>query len=103
MGRMALLEEVGPGVETLETGDHVVLALVPSCGECDECRRDRPNFCSLGARMATEGTLADGTSPAVGTGFWYLIRGESACGQGTFGSAAQHGAATVPRVTETCP
>ena len=57
-----IVEEVGPGVETLETGDHVVLALVPSCRECDECRRDRPNFCSLGARMATEGTLADGTS-----------------------------------------
>lgn len=57
-----IVEEVGPGVETLETGDHVVLALVPSCGECEECRRGRPNFCSLGARMATEGTLADGTS-----------------------------------------
>ena len=57
-----IVEEVGPGVETLETGDHVVLALVPSCGECDECRRGRPNFCSLGARMATEGMLADGTS-----------------------------------------
>jgi S-(hydroxymethyl)glutathione dehydrogenase / alcohol dehydrogenase len=57
-----IVEEVGPGVETLETGDHVVLALVPSCGECDECRRGRPNFCSIGARMATEGTLADGTS-----------------------------------------
>ena len=57
-----IVEEVGPGVDTLETGDHVVLALVPNCGECDECRRARPNFCSLGARMATEGTLADGTS-----------------------------------------
>jgi len=57
-----IVEEVGPGVETLETDDHVVLALVPSCGECDECRRGRPNFCSLGARMATEGMLADGTS-----------------------------------------
>ena len=57
-----IVEEVGPGVETLETGDHVVLALVPSCGECEECRRGRPNFCSLGARMAAEGTLADGTS-----------------------------------------
>ena len=57
-----VVEDVGPGVETLERGDHVVLALVPSCGECDECRRGRPNFCSLGARMAAEGTLADGTS-----------------------------------------
>jgi S-(hydroxymethyl)glutathione dehydrogenase / alcohol dehydrogenase len=57
-----VVEEVGPGVETLEPGDHVVLALVPSCGECEECDRGRPNFCRLGARMAAEGTLADGTS-----------------------------------------
>jgi S-(hydroxymethyl)glutathione dehydrogenase / alcohol dehydrogenase len=57
-----VVEEVGPGVESLEPGDHVVLALVPSCGECVECRRGRPNFCSQGARMAAEGTLADGTS-----------------------------------------
>ena len=56
-----VVEEVGPGVESLEPGDHVVLALVPTCGECDECRRGRPNFCSLGARMAAQGTLADGT------------------------------------------
>jgi S-(hydroxymethyl)glutathione dehydrogenase / alcohol dehydrogenase len=54
--------ETGPGVESLSPGDHVVLALVPSCGECAECRRGRPNFCERGARMAAEGTLADGTS-----------------------------------------
>ncbi len=54
--------ETGPGVESVAPGDHVVLALVPSCGECAECRRGRPNFCELGARMAAEGTLADGTS-----------------------------------------
>jgi S-(hydroxymethyl)glutathione dehydrogenase/alcohol dehydrogenase len=57
-----VVEETGPGVQSLEPGDHVVLALVPSCGECAECRRGRPNFCTLGARMAAEGTLADGTS-----------------------------------------
>jgi S-(hydroxymethyl)glutathione dehydrogenase / alcohol dehydrogenase len=57
-----VVEETGPGVRSLEPGDHVVLALVPSCGQCDECRRGRPNFCTLGTRMAAEGTLADGTS-----------------------------------------
>lgn len=54
--------ECGPGVDSPVPGDHVVLALVPSCGDCAECRRGRPNFCELGARMAAEGTLADGTS-----------------------------------------
>jgi S-(hydroxymethyl)glutathione dehydrogenase/alcohol dehydrogenase len=57
-----VVAEVGPGVEALAPGDHVVLALVPSCGECAECRRGRPNFCEVGARMAATGTLADGTS-----------------------------------------
>jgi S-(hydroxymethyl)glutathione dehydrogenase / alcohol dehydrogenase len=54
--------EVGPEVESLAPGDHVVLALVPSCGTCAECRRGRSNFCEMGARMAASGTLADGTS-----------------------------------------
>ena len=57
-----VVAEVGPGVDTLAPGDHVVLALVPSCGECAECRRGRPTFCEVGARMAATGTLADGTS-----------------------------------------
>ena len=57
-----VVEETGPGVKSLGPGDHVVLALVPSCGECEECSRGRPNFCVLGARMASQGTLADGTS-----------------------------------------
>jgi S-(hydroxymethyl)glutathione dehydrogenase / alcohol dehydrogenase len=57
-----VVTETGPGVEPLEVGDHVVLALVPSCGECESCRRGRPNFCELGGRMAATGTLADGTS-----------------------------------------
>lgn len=57
-----VIVETGPGVERLREGDHVVLALVPSCGRCQPCRRGRPNFCEVGARMSSTGTLADGTS-----------------------------------------
>jgi S-(hydroxymethyl)glutathione dehydrogenase / alcohol dehydrogenase len=57
-----IVVETGRGVDTLDVGDHVVLALVPSCGHCHECRRDRQNFCEVGARMAATGMLADGTS-----------------------------------------
>jgi S-(hydroxymethyl)glutathione dehydrogenase/alcohol dehydrogenase len=57
-----VVAEVGPGVESLAPGDHVVLTLVPSCGTCAECLRGRPNFCEVGSRMAATGTLADGTS-----------------------------------------
>ena len=54
--------ETGAGVERLRAGDHVVLALVPSCGACESCRKGRPTLCELGGRMAATGTLADGTS-----------------------------------------
>jgi len=54
--------ETGSGVDGLQAGDHVLLALVPSCGDCDACRRARRNFCEVGARMSRTGTLADGTS-----------------------------------------
>src|SRR5919106_5800837 len=54
--------EAGPGVERLREGDHVVLALVPSCGECSTCRRGRPTFCELFGQCASDGVLADGTS-----------------------------------------
>ena len=57
-----VVTEVGPGVERVQPGDRIVLALVPSCGDCEECRAGRPNFCEQGARMASTGTLADGTS-----------------------------------------
>ena len=54
--------DTGPDVGRVRPGDHVVLAIVPSCGECEACQRGRPNFCELGGRMAAAGTLAEGTS-----------------------------------------
>lgn len=57
-----VVREVGPNVERLGEGDHVVLALVPSCGRCPACAGGRPNFCEEGGRMSSSGTLADGTS-----------------------------------------
>ena len=33
-----IVTEVGPGVEDLAPGDHVVLSFIPSCGECPSCQ-----------------------------------------------------------------
>jgi len=41
--------------------------------------------------------------PAAGSGFWYLVRGVSACGIGPYGYQAENGVPTVPRVTTACP
>jgi hypothetical protein len=44
-------------------------------------------------------TLVDATVPAPGSGFWYLSRGENACGNGTYGTQSN----ATPRTTTTCP
>jgi hypothetical protein len=43
--------------------------------------------------------LYDGSLPAVGSGYWYLTRGENACGAGTIGAQSDGS----PRTTTTCP
>jgi S-(hydroxymethyl)glutathione dehydrogenase/alcohol dehydrogenase len=54
---------VGPGVDDLAEGDHVVISWVPSCGECRQCRAQRPWQCELAATVvALDGHLFDGTS-----------------------------------------
>jgi hypothetical protein len=44
-------------------------------------------------------TLVDAAVPTAGGGFWYLSRGENACGDGTFGNRSNGS----PRTTTTCP
>jgi hypothetical protein len=44
-------------------------------------------------------SLADAAVPADGTAFWYLSRGENACGIGTYGTRSDGSA----RITTTCP
>jgi hypothetical protein len=44
-------------------------------------------------------SLVDPTVPAPSGGFWYLSRGESACGNGSYGQQSNG----APRITTTCP
>jgi S-(hydroxymethyl)glutathione dehydrogenase/alcohol dehydrogenase len=55
-----VVEEVGPGVEGLAPGDHVVFGFVPACGKCPSCARGHSNLCDVGAELML-GTQADGT------------------------------------------
>ena len=54
--------EVGPGVNSLKPGDHVVPLWRLSCGRCEFCRRGRPALCVEGTRVRNTGRLPDGTS-----------------------------------------
>jgi Zn-dependent alcohol dehydrogenase len=50
----------GAGVTAFATGDHVVLAFVPACGECEPCRAGRSALCEPGAAANAAGTLLGG-------------------------------------------
>ena len=52
--------ETGPGVAGFAAGDHVVLAFVPACGECEPCRAGRAALCEPGAAANAAGTLLGG-------------------------------------------
>lgn len=43
-----IVTEVGPGVEDIAPGDHVVLSFIPSCGQCPTCQAGLRNLCDLG-------------------------------------------------------
>lgn len=55
-----VVEEVGPGVDDLHKGDHVVMVFVPSCGHCLPCSEGRPALCEPGAAANGAGTLLSG-------------------------------------------
>jgi alcohol dehydrogenase len=55
-----VVEALGPGVDDIATGDHVVLVFVPSCGHCGSCAEGRPALCEPGAAANSAGTLLSG-------------------------------------------
>ncbi len=56
-----VVTEVGPGVENIKPGDHVVLSFIPSCGECPSCQAGLRNLCDLGAGLLAGVAVSDGT------------------------------------------
>jgi NDMA-dependent alcohol dehydrogenase len=56
-----VVEQVGPGVTTLQVGDHVAASFIPACGRCSWCVTGRTNLCDLGAAVFLPGQISDGT------------------------------------------
>lgn len=56
----AIVRAVGPGVQTLAEGDHVVTAFMPACGTCRYCASGRQQLCDNG-RLYGLGAQLDGT------------------------------------------
>ena len=57
-----VVEEVGPGVTRVRSGDHVILSWNPHCGHCFYCDRDLPILCEPFRQHQPQGHLLDGTS-----------------------------------------
>lgn len=55
-----VVREVGPGVEDLSPGDHVVFSFVPLCGRCAYCAVGRPALCEPGNAANARGSLLTG-------------------------------------------
>src|ERR1700683_2528714 len=56
------VEAIGPGVESVAVGDHVVTLFSPQCRECEHCRSGRTNLCLAIREQQNKGYLPDGTT-----------------------------------------
>lgn len=56
-----IVEAVGPGVNRVVPGDHVILSWSPACGHCFYCLNSKPNLCSSFIGPMWAGTMLDGT------------------------------------------
>ncbi|MCP4424672.1 MAG: Zn-dependent alcohol dehydrogenase [Chloroflexi bacterium] len=57
-----IVQSVGEGVTTLQSGDHVALNWAPNCGHCFYCLRERPSLCETYIGPLWSGTMMDGTT-----------------------------------------
>ena len=61
--------EVGPGVTSLKTGDHVIPLYTPECRQCPSCLSRKTNLCQAIRVTQGQGLMPDGTSR-------FTLRGE---------------------------
>ena len=54
-----VVEDVGPGVSTIRTGDKVLISCISSCGKCDFCKKGMYSHCRTGGWIL--GNTIDGT------------------------------------------
>src|ERR1700688_3381391 len=54
--------DVGPGVRSLCTGDHVIPLYTPECRECEYCLSRKTNLCQKIRATQEAGVMPDGSS-----------------------------------------
>lgn len=73
----------------------VGLLPVGSASEAETCLASRLS--------ASTASTQDADVPQAGSGFWYLVRAENACGAGPYGYEARNGVPTLPELSTNCP
>ena len=63
-----VVEAVGPGVNRLKPGDHVVATLIRSCGFCPACAEGAPVFCEEVFPLDRQTPLHDGAGKPLAHG-----------------------------------
>jgi NDMA-dependent alcohol dehydrogenase len=93
-----IVEEVGPSVDRVKPGDHVVCSFLPACGTCRWCATGQSNLCDLGA------TLLQGSMPSGA--FRFHARGQDVggmCMLGTFSERSVVSQYSVVRIDDDLP
>jgi len=57
-----VIVETGPGVSTVQAGDHVIPLYTPECRECEYCLSRKTNLCQKIRATQGKGLMPDGTS-----------------------------------------
>jgi S-(hydroxymethyl)glutathione dehydrogenase / alcohol dehydrogenase len=57
-----IVVDVGPGVKSLQKGDHVIPLYTPECRECKSCLSQKTNLCTAIRATQGQGVMPDGTS-----------------------------------------
>ncbi len=57
-----IVEDIGRGVTSVRTGDHVIPLYTPECGTCEACLSNKTNQCTRLRKTQDQGLMPDGTS-----------------------------------------
>jgi S-(hydroxymethyl)glutathione dehydrogenase/alcohol dehydrogenase len=57
-----IVVDTGPGVKSVQNGDHVIPLYTPECRECEFCLNPKTNLCQAIRSTQGQGLMPDGTS-----------------------------------------
>lgn len=57
-----IIREVGPGVTSVQPGDHVIPLYTPECRQCKSCLSGKTNLCTAIRATQGKGVMPDGSS-----------------------------------------